>query len=163
MALREDALIACYRRLERPLYNVLYRHLWQAQECEDLLHDAFVRVWERRAQVDPVRLDALVWTTALHLARNRMRWHRLRQFVAIDETELEAGAMEPADFLATRRLRRALQSLPRTAREVLLLSEFSGLTGAEIAQVLGIPPGTVASRKHHAMARLRALLESPNA
>ena len=42
--------------------------------------------------------------------------------------------------------------------DVLLLAEFSGLRGAEIAQVLGIPAGTVASRKHHAMERLKALL-----
>ncbi|MEO8801888.1 MAG: sigma factor, partial [Rudaea sp.] len=69
MALSEAELYACYRRMERPLYNVLYRWLWQAQDCQDLIHDAFVRVWDRRAQVDAKRLDNLVWTTALNLAR----------------------------------------------------------------------------------------------
>lgn len=159
MTLREDALQASYRRLERPLYNVLYRQLWQAQDCQDVIHDAFMRVWERRARVDEATLDALLWTTALNLSRNRLRWRRLWPQASMDEVDAMAnGNTEPDDFLATRRLHQALRGLPATSRDVLLLAEFSGLRGAEIAQVLGIPAGTVASRKHHAMERLKALL-----
>ena len=52
MTLREDALYASYRRLERPLYNVLFRQLWQAEDCQDVIHDAYVRMWERRGKVE---------------------------------------------------------------------------------------------------------------
>lgn len=159
MTLREDALQASYRRLERPLYNVLYRQLWQAQDCQDVIHDAFMRVWERRAKVDEDTLDALIWTTALNLSRNRLRWRRLWRQASLDEVDTMAhDATDTEDFLATRCLRQAMRELPSTSRDVLLLAEFSGLRGAEIAQVLGIPAGTVASRKHHAMERLKALL-----
>lgn len=157
MVLREEALYASYRRLERPLFNVLYRQLWQREDCQDVIHDAFVRVWERRAKVDEATLDALVWTTALNLARNRLRWRRLWRFTPLDE-DAPDDAREAGDFLAARRLRSAMRQLPATSRDVLLLSEFSGLRGDEIARVLGIPAGTVASRKHQAMARLKALL-----
>lgn len=158
MTLREAALEDCYRRLERPLYNVLYRLLWQAQDCQDVIHDACMRVWAQRTRVDETTLDALLWTTALNLAKNRLRWHGMWQFTPLDEaTELMHEGGE-GDFLATRRLRQALRKLPARARDVLLLAEFSGLAGAEIASVLGIPAGTVASRKHHAMQRLKALL-----
>lgn len=64
MTLREEALEDCYRRLERPLYNVLYRLLWQAQDCQDVIHDACMRVWAQRKGVDEATLDALLWTTA---------------------------------------------------------------------------------------------------
>jgi len=161
MTLREDALQASYRRLERPLYNVLYRQLWQAQDCQDLIHDTFMRVWERRSKVDEATLDALVWTTALNLARNRLRWRKLWRHVPLDEAEAMPHDAGGGDFLATRRLRQALRELPPASRDVLLLAEFSGLRGAEIATVLGIPAGTVASRKHHAMERLKALLGEP--
>ena len=161
MALGEGELYACYQRLETPLYNVLYRWLWQAQDCQDLIHDAFVRVWDRRDRIDPTRLDALVWTTALNLARNRLRWRALWRFGEVDPL-----APSDADPLAEterraqqRRLRSALQELPLSMREVLLLAEFGGLGHAEIAAVLGIAQGTVGSRRHHALARLRALLE----
>ena len=161
MALGEGELYACYQRLETPLYNVLYRRLWQAQDCQDVIHDAFVRVWDRRRQVDAARLDALVWTTALNLARNRLRWRSLWRF-----GELDPLAPADADPLAEaarrgeqRRLRAALAQLPRAMRDVLLLAEFGGLGNTEIAGVLGIPTGTVGSRRHQALLRLRTLLQ----
>lgn len=158
MTLREEALEDCYRRLERPLFNVLYRQLWQAQDCQDVIHDACMRVWAQRAQVDEATLDALVWTTVLNLARNRLRWRKLWRHAPLDEAAVLTDDEIGDDFLATRHLRQALRELPPVSRNVLLLSEFSGLRGAEIAAVLGIPAGTVASRKHHAMQRLKALL-----
>jgi RNA polymerase sigma-70 factor (ECF subfamily) len=163
MTLREDALWASYRRLERPLYNVLYRLLWQREDCQDLIHDAYVRVWSRRDGVDEATLDALIWTTALNLAKNRLRWRALWPQQPLDDEALvgAAGVHDvgaATDFLAARRLHRALRQLPLTLRNVLLMSEFSGLRGADIAAILGIPAGTVASRKHHAMDRLRTLM-----
>lgn len=159
MTLRQDALYASYRRLERPLYNVLYRQLWQAEDCQDVIHDAYVRVWERRGKVDEVMLDALVWTTALNLAKNRLRWRMLRRHVDVDdELPQLIGDGQSQDFLATRRLHTALRQLPQPWQHVLLLSEFSGMRGNEIAAVLGIPAGTVASRKHLAIQRLKNLM-----
>lgn len=159
MSLRQEALYASYRRLERPLYNVLYRQLWQAEDCQDVIQDAYARVWERRDKVIEEGLDALIWTTALNLAKNRRRWRLLRRHDDLDAADaLQAATPSDEDFLATRRLHRALRQLPRHWQQVLLLSEFSGLRSTEIAAVLHIPAGTVASRRHLAMARLKSLL-----
>jgi len=162
MPLSEGALCACYRRMEKPLYNVLYRWLWQAQECQDTMHDAFMRVWEKRGSVDEAKLDNFVWTTALNLARNRLRWRGLWRFSGPNEEANALAGADPLEAAARRqrdaRLRAALATLPQAMRQVLLLSEFGGLGVAEIAQVLGVPPGTVGSRKHQALARLRAQL-----
>lgn len=163
MTLREDALYASYQRLERPLYNVLYRQLWQAQDCQDVMQDAYMRVWEHRRRIDEATLDAWVWTTALNLARNRLRWRRLWRPASVDELEAAPYPGEPEDFLASRRLRQALRALPDVSRDLLLLSYFSGLSGAQIASVLGIPAGTVASRKHQAVARLKTLMGDDHA
>lgn len=161
MALREDALYASYRRLEKPLFNVLYRLLWHVEDSQDILHDAYVRVWERRHLVDTGTLDALVWTTALNLAKNRLRWRVLRRHAAVDENLPRLAVdVQLHDFLATRQLHAALRQLPRRWQDVLLLAEFSGMRGDEIASVLGIPAGTVASRKHLAMARLKELMKA---
>lgn len=157
MALGEDALYASYRRLERPLFNVLYRQLWQREDCQDVIHDAYARIWERRAKVDETTLDALVWTAALNLARNRLRWRRLWRHEPLDENAPDT-APSNEDFMATRRLHDALRQLPSVLRDVLLLSEFTELRGHEIAAVLSIPAGTVASRKHNAVERLKALM-----
>lgn len=163
MSLNEPALYASYRRLEKPLFNVLYRQLWQTQDCQDVIQDAYLRVWQRRAKVDAATLDPLVWTTALNLARNRLRWRALRRHEPLDAAGLPAAAEDGTDFLAARQLHQALRQLPRAWQQVLLLTAFSGMRNLDIATVLGIPEGTVASRKHLALARLRTLLGATHA
>ena len=162
MALRQEALYASFRRLEKPLFNVLYRQLWQTQDCQDLIQDTYLRLWQRRERVDEATLDALVWTTALNLSKNRLRWRMLRRHEPLDEA-IVAPADNAAedDFLATRRLHAALRRLPPSAQQLLLLAEFGGLSGSELARVLGIPKGTVASRKYAAMAQLKQLMSKP--
>jgi RNA polymerase sigma-70 factor (ECF subfamily) len=55
-------------------------------------------------------------------------------------------------------VRAAVDALPERLRDVVLLCEFSGMTQAQVAAVLDIPPGTVASRRSLAAGRLRELL-----
>ncbi|MGH8399719.1 MAG: RNA polymerase sigma factor [Gammaproteobacteria bacterium] len=161
MALTERGLYACYQRLERPLFDVLYRMLWNRHECQDLMHDAFLRVWQRRDQVDADRVESLVWVSALNLARNRLRWQRLWRTETFD-VEWPDSAATPEQSVDSamqqRRLHAALKSLPAAMRDVVLLSEFAELSQAEIAKMLKIPAGTVASRRHHALNKLRTLL-----
>lgn len=162
MALTERGLYACYQRLEGPLFNVLYRMLWNRHECQDLMQDAFLRVWQRRDKVDAERLDSLVWVAAMNLARNRLRWHRLwrTEIFDADWADGEPTPEQSLDALTQQRqLHTALNQLPAAMREVVLLGDFAELSQAEIATVLGIPPGTVASRRHQALKKLRTLLK----
>ena len=157
MAIDEEALLAAYRRLETPLYNAIYRLLWESSECQDLIHDAFLRIWARRDTVDAARVDALLWSSALNLARNRLRWRSLWRWVGLEAREPEASD-DPPHAATTTALRKALTRLPRAQREIVLLTEFGGFDTSEVASLLDIPPGTVASRKHHALRRLREWL-----
>jgi RNA polymerase sigma-70 factor (ECF subfamily) len=157
MALAESAWLSAYRRLQRPLYNVLYRWLWSRQDCEDLMHEAFLRVWDKRDAVHEEGLDALIYRTALNLARNRLRWRELWQFVGLDASASAGDDPLLVAEVAERelRLRQALLRLSRTQRNVILLSEYAGLSTQEIAVALDIAPGTVGSRKHQALAALK--------
>ena len=86
----------------------------------------------------------------------------------LEELQLAAGqvAADPALLLDRERERAgvnaALRALPPPLREVIVLRELEGLDYAEIAQVTGIPMGTVMSRLSRARARLRATLAQPN-
>lgn len=155
MLLSEEALVACYERIQRRLYNVLYRLLWQPQDCQDVMHEAFLQVWRRRERVTPESLEGLVFTTALNLARNQLRWKSLRAFVGLEH--VPAGG--DADGHEDAALRQALDRLPDGHRQVLLLGEIGGFSTREIAGMLGIPEGTVGSRKHAALKQLRQDLE----
>ncbi|RVU40369.1 RNA polymerase sigma factor [Rheinheimera riviphila] len=172
--LQEQELLDCYQALERPLYNVLYRMLWHAQDCQDLVQEAFLKVWQQRKQVDAATLHAYVYTTALNLARNKIRWRLNWVFDSVEpwlESWFSAEQMgrselakdSPEYVLQMQQqqqvLRKALASLASVEREVLLLTEYSELTLAETAQVLSIAPGTVASRRARALKQLKAKLE----
>ncbi|MFO1494007.1 MAG: sigma-70 family RNA polymerase sigma factor [Lysobacterales bacterium] len=162
----ESHLLQAFQRLERPLYSVLFRWLWHAQDCQDLIQDAFLRVWDQRARVTAASLDALIYTTALNLARNRLRWRSLWPFAEQPiDTPLDPALGPSAQAERRQRealLKRALDQLDRDSRNLVLLSECAGLSTEELCRVLGWPPGTVASRKHRALARLRAALKSMN-
>ncbi len=159
MAISEAELLGAFRRLERPLYNVLYRWLWHAHDCQDLVQDSFLKVWDQRAAVDASRLDALIYTTALNLAKNKLRWRGLWRWGEIDAAAPGESSDGPEAQAERRRreqvLRRALDGLDRDSRNLVLLSECAGLSTDELAAVFGWPAGTVASRKHRALARLR--------
>lgn len=159
MPLDEAALIAAHRRLERGLYNAAYRLLWDPQESQDMVQEACLKVWKQRERVDAGTVDALLWTTVLNLARNRLRWRSLWRWTGLDDDAFDATT-PPERRAEEARLRRALQALPAAQRDVILLSEYGGFDTAEIARMLRIPAGTVASRKHQGVAKLRASMES---
>jgi RNA polymerase sigma-70 factor (ECF subfamily) len=161
VGLSQASFEAAYRRLERALFNYLYRWVWDSGVCEDLIHDAFERIWKKRRRIDAEKLDALIWTTVINLARNhhsrstRWRWVPLPATLLGPDSSEESLEMDSKD----RRLCDALGQISPRSREVILLELYSGMSGAEIARMLGIAEGTVASRKHNAINRLRSLLE----
>ena len=73
-----------YLRLEKPLFNVVYRWLWQAEEAHDLVQEAFVRLVRMRDRIEPATVEALVYRIALNLARNRRRARRLWRWVGLE-------------------------------------------------------------------------------
>ena len=161
--LDEAAWTALYQRLETPLYNAAFRYVWQRQDAQDLVQEAFLQLWQRRATIEEATVEAWLWTSVLNLARKRRRWQALRQFLQLDEGEpLAAPEAAPEQQLQdaqhARRLRAAIDALSEKLRRVLLLTEFSALPQHEVAALLDIPPGTVASRRHLALRQLRAAL-----
>ena len=64
--------------------------------------------------------------------------------------------------LGLRELERAFARLSADHRAVIVLTYYRGMTGAQAASALGVAPGTVASRLHHALRSLRAALEADN-
>ena len=161
--LDRPALEALYRRLEAPLYNAVYRWLWDGLEARDVVQEAFVRVWDRRDKADASTAEPLLWRTALNLAANRRRTRRLWGWLTLEAVSDRGGREARADEAIDARerehaVRRAVDALPEKLRRVVLMCEFSELGYAEIARTLGIPEGTVASRRNAAVKKLEESL-----
>jgi RNA polymerase sigma-70 factor (ECF subfamily) len=155
---------ALYKRLEKPLYNLAYRYVWNSEEAQDILHDAFMQLWVRRERLVADTADRYAWITVLNLARKRHRWSRTKHFLRSDASltslpataavELDAARAEEQALLSA-----AIERLPEKLRSVLLLVEFSELSYDSIAELLSIPSGTVASRRNLALKQLRSELK----
>jgi RNA polymerase sigma-70 factor (ECF subfamily) len=148
-----------YRRLEKPLYNVVYRVIWDATESQDVVQETFLRCWRRKDDIRADGFKGLLFRTALNLASNRRRSVRLWRMVGV--TALDDVADESASTGSlSKPVREAVEALPTILRDVLLLTELAGMTYPEIAATLGIAEGTVGSRRTRALALLRERLEA---
>ncbi len=142
-----------------------------AQEAEEVAQEVFVQVY-RSARRFRGRSKFRTWLFALtrnvcrHQLRLRSRASKRRIRVDAEETDLRQlpdGGPGPLDQieLDERRelLRRAVERLDPLYRTVLMLRDWEELSYREIAEVLGIPLGTVRSRLHNARAALAAELK----
>lgn len=154
---------ALYLRLEKPVFNVVYRWLWNIEEARDVTQEAFLKVWDARKRVVLETVEPLVFRSALNLAANRLRGRKLRRFFSLESAaeEVDAQANPHAKLEVQQRragVRRAIEALPEKLRSVVVLCELSGLSTQQIADTLQIPPGTVSSRRSQAMTALEQSL-----
>jgi RNA polymerase sigma-70 factor (ECF subfamily) len=155
---------ALYKRLEKPLYNLAYRYVWNSEEAQDILHDAFMAIWARRDRLVVSTTDRYAWVTVLNLSRKRRRWSRTKHFLRGDDSLASLPATVALEADASRSqeqafLHAAIDRLPEKLRSVLLLAEFSEMSYGSIAELLSIPAGTVASRRNLALIQLRSELK----
>ena len=143
-----------YRDVGPDLLSYLRRAAGDLHTAEDLLHETFLhaaRRMERLSQAVSVR--AWLYAIARNVAATAYRRKR-----GTERLPAELPDSAATDDPRMARLRDAVASLPETLRETLELRLRDELSYEEIADVLQIPVGTVRSRLHHALERLRAAL-----
>lgn len=162
-----SAFDALYERYERHLFGFLRRQLDDAAEAEDVLHEAFLAVLRERDAGRAARsFRAWLFQVARHLCLNRARTRQRAAKAAEGVAQALATAEAPGHperALEQRQtadaLRAAVGKLPAGLSELYHL-RAGGLSYDEAAEVLGIPVGTVKSRMHELVSRLREELQS---
>lgn len=160
----DGALATLYDRYGRSAYGLALRIVRDASLAEDAVQEGFLAVWRGAARFDPARAKASTWLLSLvhHKAVDLVRREEARPANPTAELPETAAADDVPrtvlDDLERRRIDVALDLLPVPQREVLVLAYFNGLTQSELAERLGEPLGTIKSRTHAALARLRTLL-----
>ena len=152
-----------YSRLEKPLCNAVFRWVWSLDDAQDIVQEAFARLWRMRARVDMETVEPLVYKIALNLAASRRRSNRIWRWVSLEALRGESAPVRPADesLVAEEErawLRSAVEALPEDLRRVVMLCEYSELSYDDIAGILSVPVGTVGSRRHRALRQLKQLL-----
>lgn len=130
------------------------------EAAEDVVQEAFLRVFARWPKVDEARAGAYLRTTVLNVARGRLRRdrvaggrHRSLRVVGTDAEEEAVAGAEQARVL------RALATLPQRQRECAVLRYYLDYSEPEIATALGVATGSVKSHLNRARAALENALE----
>lgn len=155
------ALDTLYSRYQRHLFGFILAQLADRQEAEDVLHDAFIAVLRERlgGHYVPTCFRAWIYQIARNLCLNRLRSRkRAARAVSAAAEVAVPSPVEPEDALVSAQSREALRKV--VARLPPALSELfhlraGGLSYEEMARVLEIPVGTVKSRMHELMSRMR--------
>lgn len=143
------------------LYAIARRVLRDDAGAEDAVQDCLLHAWrDIRVLRDPTRFDAWLYRLLLNACRDEQRrvWHRPVQALA-DDIEPPALIDDVADVIRRDELERGFRALSTEHRMALVLFHYQGLRAREIADLLGIPEGTVVSRLHYGSRALRIALE----
>jgi RNA polymerase sigma factor (sigma-70 family) len=121
-------------------------------EAEELMHDAFLKVWERWGRVRHMdRPDGYLYRTALNAFRTRCR----RAAIAKRMRSWTAKRDPLEDVEGRDRVDRALAALTVRQRTAVILTELLDYTSEEAGRVLGVQPGTVRVLAHRGRDALR--------
>ena len=156
-----EALGELIERWQDRLWRLAWRLTDDEQAAWDVLQEAWIVVSRRIGRLaDPAAFPAWAYRITSNKSRDWIR--RRRRMRSADEAYGERW-LESENGQDTGRpcadLREALAELPGHDRAILSFRYEDGFNTAEIAEILGIPPGTVKSRLHHARLRLRRFLE----
>ena len=165
----ESALRTLVARHRHRIWGLLLRSTGNEADAEDLFQEVWIRVVRAAGDFDPrQRFAPWLYRIAVNLLRDAARRRKAMPIAPTgdgtlpEQADRRRGADEEvAAGQEARALHQAIASLPAGQRDVLLLRWIEGLGEREVAEAVGIPPGTVKSRLHHAMRNLRALLVRP--
>jgi RNA polymerase sigma-70 factor (ECF subfamily) len=166
-----EAFATLYDRHSRAAFSLAYRMMGERQASEDVMQDAFLKVWRSAKSYRAERGSVRTWI--LSIVHNRgidqIRSQASRRRTQ-DKIEASAPRSQPSEaFAETLRnsqrdqVREALDTLPPEQLKILELAYFSGYTHVEISDLLRLPLGTVKGRMRLGLKKIRDYFESRDA
>ena len=158
----DEELISEARKFERNLLNFFWRQGVQYSEGEDLVQETYLRLWKYRREYKPTaKLSTFLFLLARQVRIDDLRRRTRRE--GREESwgrDAEESAMPATGGVDAREdVRWALAKLSDPLREVVELGVMQDLPYAEVAEILGIPVGTVKSRMSNALKRLKEVFD----
>jgi RNA polymerase sigma-70 factor (ECF subfamily) len=157
-------------RYQDRLFNTVYRLLDNAEDAQDVVQEAFLSAYQ---SLDNFKGDSQFYTWLYRIAFNTAISLRRKQrmVLSMHSTRQTGGAVEPLDASEysqpehalekaeeDRRIHHALSRLSPEHKAVLIMKDMEGQKYETMAEVLGVPIGTIRSRLHRARLEMRELL-----
>ena len=158
-----DSVRVVYQTYGRLVFAIAYRVLGDTGLAEDATQQTFVQAWRAAGSYDPSRalgawLTTIAKRVAIDVHRRERRHRNLDNIDTSDSASLVTLPPSAEQIHDVAEVRRALDELPTTERDLIRMQHFDELSHAEIADKLEIPLGTVKSRTFRAHRRLAGIL-----
>ncbi|HMU09407.1 MAG TPA: sigma-70 family RNA polymerase sigma factor [Ferruginibacter sp.] len=161
----QQAFAYLYDNYSAALNGVIYRLVEDRELAEDILQEAFVKIWNNFASYDTTKGRLFTWM--LNITRNltidtlRSKGYKKQAKISDDENSVSnfTDDNRMAERFDAMGLRKQLVNLKPEQRSIIDLAYFNGYTQDEISKELGVPLGTVKTRMRSAIIELRKMLE----
>jgi len=159
----EQAFAELYQRVAPAVFGLVSKVVRNPAQSEEVAQEVFVELWRTASRFDPARGTARSW---IMTCAHRRAVDRVRSAESAARRDDLAGRRDqgrPYDevveqvetSLEREHVRRGLEALTDLQREAVVLAYYGGYTHREIAELLGVPPGTVKTRLRDGLIRLR--------
>jgi RNA polymerase sigma factor (sigma-70 family) len=153
------AFESLFRQYEKAVFSNAYLITGNREDAEDVLQEVFTSVWKSRHTFDPNKGKLSTWLHRITVNESLRKRRKGPPTIPLDEFRLPdsvARQDETAiEHLEHERMIKVLNTLDNRLRAVLVLRYFNDLSYEEIAEVVGVPLGTVKSRINHGLKALR--------
>jgi len=149
----QEAFNKLVDRYKNRLFNLVVRMIPTREEAEDIVQETFLRVFQHKNNFDPKYcFSTWIYTIALNLAKNNLRRKKKVKFLELFDLEetSEEPAVEPGRVALGPWIEKEIEKLPEKYKAAFLLREVDQLPYEEIAEITGVPTGTVKSRVNRA-------------
>jgi RNA polymerase sigma factor (sigma-70 family) len=161
----QQAFSYLYDNYAGALNGIIYRLVEDKELAEDILQEAFVKIWNNFSSYDTSKGRLFTWM--LNLTRNltidtlRSKGYKKQNKISSDENSVSnyADNNNPVEKFDALGLRKQLINLKPEQRNIIDMAYFNGFTQDEIAKQMGIPLGTVKTRMRSAIIELRKMLQ----
>jgi RNA polymerase sigma-70 factor, ECF subfamily len=148
-----------FRTYERAVFNNAYLITGNREDAEDILQEVFTSVWKSRHTYNPAKGKLSTWLHRIMVNESLRKRRKNPPMIPLDDVQLpDTGDSHDEKLIAhfeNEDMIRAMNTLDGRLRAVLVLRYFNDMSYEEIAQVVGIPLGTVKSRINHGLKALR--------
>ncbi len=169
-----EAFEELVKRYKDPLFNYVSRMLKDRVYAEDIVQETFVRVYKNRDRYRQIaKFSTWIYTIAINLTKTEIRRQNLRRFFSLSGSSDNGKTLElpdnkvnleksAEDTIMGERIKDAIDNLPKTFREVIILRDIQELSYEEISKIVGVPLGTIKSRVNRGRTRLQKMLMDLN-